>query len=691
MGGKKKGLSKEIRKFIFIMTMSQIFYSRLLISLILVLPIISFSNPVKNNEIDSLNRLIDNTTDKTERVNLLNDLAFAYYSKALYEESIESLKKALNLSEDTGNKKGIARSAGNLAIVYQELGNYQMSIDFQFKSLKIYEALADSLGVANCLSSIGNAYAGQGLLSESIKKQKEALRIYELLNNTDGVALALSNLGHEYSQIRDYITALEFEEKALLLYRNLKDETQIARMLNNIGAIYYNQGTYDKALDYYSEALQLRVKNGDKPGAATTLINFAALYIKKNDFENALVYAEKSLALSQEIGVLVNINEAYRVLSEVYALKGNITEELKYFKLYTATKDSLLNENSATQMIKMSAIYETDKKQKKIELLNQEKEKNEAIASEQEKRKNVIIYSSIAVLSIVIIFSIFLYNRYRLTKLQNKIIEEKNKDITDSINYAQKIQSSILPNDEDFKIAFPESFVLYIPKDIVSGDFYWISTNPNEFPAIDKAKGENWKVKNPLIAAVDCTGHGVPGSLMSMLGNSLLNKIVDTHKISKPNEILNALRTEIINSLKQHGENENKDGMDIAVCAVYEDKIEFAGANNPIYIIRKNGILEEIKADKMPIGYSASELKPYKNHTVKMEQGDSFYMFTDGYADQFGGKEEKKFKYKQLKGLLTSIYSEPMDAQKKVLNETIEKWKGANKQTDDILIIGIKV
>lgn len=388
---------------------------------------------------------------------------------------------------------------------------------------------------------------------------------------------------------------------------------------------------------------------------------------------------------------MVNINEAYRVLSEAYKLIGYTAEELKYYKLYTQTKDSLLNENSATQMIKMSAIYETDKKQKEIELLNQEKEKNETISAEQEKRKNVIIYSSIAILAIVTFFSIFLFKRYRLTKQQNKIIEEKNKDITDSINYAQKIQSSILPSDEDFKIAFPESFVLYKPKDIVSGDFYWIGTNPNEFPAIDKAKGENWKVKNPLIAAVDCTGHGVPGSLMSMLGNSLLNKIVDTHKITKPNEILNALRIEIINSLKQHGENENKDGMDIALCIAYDDKIEFAGANNPIYIIRKNGILEEIKADKMPIGYSGLELKPYINHSVQMEKGDSFYLFTDGYADQFGGKEEKKFKYKQLKELLISIYSEPMETQKEVLNETIEKWKGVNEQTDDILIIGIKV
>jgi serine phosphatase RsbU (regulator of sigma subunit)/tetratricopeptide (TPR) repeat protein len=671
--------------------MFRFFYQYLFVVPFLLSPLTALSFHGENNKIDSLNRIINTISDDAKSIDLLNELAFEYYSQSRYKESIETLKKALELSEESGNKKGIAMSAGNLSIVYQELGSLELAIDLKFTSLKISEELKDSLGIARTLTSLGNIYSDQGLFSKAIKQHEDALKIFERYKDTSNIASTLSNLGAAYNENKDFDNALKYYDKALLLYQNLKDEKQVARMLNNIGANYYNQELWDEAMGYYKNALELREAIQDKVGIATTLINIAQVYLKKKDPENALYYAKKSLLLSKEIHVLRNISESYLVLSESYALKNNKTEELKYFKLYSQTKDSLLSENSANQLIKMSAIYEADKKQKEIELLNKEKEKQETIVIEQEKRKNLIIYSSTAIILVVVFFSIFLYRRYKVTKTQNKIIEEKNKDITDSINYAKKIQTSILPNDEDFRVAFPESFVLFKPKDIVSGDFYWISTNPNEFPAIDKAKGESWKVKNPLIAAVDCTGHGVPGSLMSMLGNSLLNKIVDTHKISKPNEILNALRTEIINSLKQHGENENKDGMDIALCVVYDDKIEYAGANNPIYIIRKNGALEEIKADKMPISYSGAELKPYTNHAVKVDKGDSFYIFTDGYADQFGGKEEKKFKYKQLKELLVSINSKPMENQKKILNETLEKWMGTAEQTDDILIIGVRV
>jgi len=257
---------------------------------------------------------------------------------------------------------------------------------------------------------------------------------------------------------------------------------------------------------------------------------------------------------------------------------------------------------------------------------------------------------------------------------QLSIIEEKNKNILDSINYAKRIQQAILPGDEEIKKAFPDSFILYKPKDVVSGDFYW-------FAQRDEKK---------LIAAVDCTGHGVPGAFMSMIGSALLNEIVNEKNISEAGKILNILRESIIRSLKQTGaQGEQKGGMDISLCVIENNRAQFAGANNPIWMILK-GEFKEIKGDKQPIGIHIFS-KPFTSHNIEIQKGDCLYIFSDGYADQFGGDQGKKFKYRQLQETLVSIYEKPMGEQKKTLNDIIEKWRGTLEQIDDILVIGIRI
>lgn len=253
-------------------------------------------------------------------------------------------------------------------------------------------------------------------------------------------------------------------------------------------------------------------------------------------------------------------------------------------------------------------------------------------------------------------------------------IEEKNKNILDSINYAFRIQQAILPNHDEIKKAFPDSFVLYKPKDVVSGDFYWFAE----------------KNDKKFIAAVDCTGHGVPGAFMSMIGSALLNEIVNDKKIIFADEILNALREGVIKSMKQTGaEGENKDGMDIALFVLNHNSAEFSGANNPLWVISNNE-LTEIPGDKQPIGIH-SKTGLFTRNTLSFEKNDCIYIFTDGYADQFGGTAGKKFKYKKLKELLLEIHKNPMDEQKQILEQTIETWKGSLEQIDDILIIGIRI
>lgn len=270
-----------------------------------------------------------------------------------------------------------------------------------------------------------------------------------------------------------------------------------------------------------------------------------------------------------------------------------------------------------------------------------------------------------------------LADAFRQLHLKHEIIEEKNKEITDSINYAKRIQSALLPSENDLKNIFPESFILFKPKDIVSGDFYWMTKTENYF----------------FYATADCTGHGVPGGFMSMLGCSFLNEIIVENKIHEPAEVLNRLREKVIHALKQTGSSgENKDGMDIVLARINHTKNEmtYAAANNEFYLIR-NGEMQFFAPDKQPVGFYSEQQKPFSQKTIELLPEDSIYTFTDGYADQFGGEKGKKLKYKNLEQLLLVNHKHPFEQQKSEYDLFIEKWKGELEQNDDICLIGIKI
>ena len=267
--------------------------------------------------------------------------------------------------------------------------------------------------------------------------------------------------------------------------------------------------------------------------------------------------------------------------------------------------------------------------------------------------------------------------------VQRDQIASKNQEITDSINYAEKIQTAVLPSKKLLNEIITDHFIIYRPKDIVSGDFYWFTQTDKYF----------------IIAAADCTGHGVPGAFMSMLGITLLNEIVNNRNIVEAKEILNELREAVKKSLRQEGNyNEQKDGMDIALCVLNnkEQTLQYAGANNPLYIIRKNSEskeheLLEYKADRMPIGIFPKDHLSFNNNDIKLEEDDRIYMFSDGFADQFGGEKGNKFKSKNLKNLILSVQDKSMEEQKKWMENSLDEWQGNYNQVDDILLIGIKI
>ncbi len=262
-------------------------------------------------------------------------------------------------------------------------------------------------------------------------------------------------------------------------------------------------------------------------------------------------------------------------------------------------------------------------------------------------------------------------------EIQRDEIADKNRSITDSIEYAKRIQNAVLPSQELAQEILPEHFILFRPRDIVSGDFYWMTKKGNKI----------------VVIAADCTGHGVPGAFMSMLGVSFLNEIVNRHQVTSADVILNSLRTDIKKTMGQKGkEGEAKDGMDIALCIIdlEEMKMQYAGAYNPLYLYRNNELIE-YKADRMPIGIYVKEKESFTNNLIDLQKGDVFYIASDGYQDQFGGEDGQKFKTKNYKELLLEIHQKPMAEQREILDKTIDEWRGEWEQVDDIIIVGIRV
>jgi serine phosphatase RsbU (regulator of sigma subunit) len=263
----------------------------------------------------------------------------------------------------------------------------------------------------------------------------------------------------------------------------------------------------------------------------------------------------------------------------------------------------------------------------------------------------------------------------------NEAISKQNSEIRDSISYAQRIQSAMMPPEGYFNELLDEAFILYKPRDIVSGDFFWIK-QVNQFI---------------ILAAADCTGHGVPGAFMSLLGISFLNEIVLTKEITEASQVLNELRRQIKHSLRQHGQpDEAKDGIDMALCAIDQKNrtMQYAGAFNPLYLIREeksNAELIEFKADRMPLGYYHGKDRAFTHHDIQLEIGDTFYIFSDGFIDQKGGPEQKKFMSKKFKKLLLEIHDEPMFDQKNKLEQALRQWMGDQPQIDDILVVGVRV
>ncbi|MGP8214027.1 MAG: tetratricopeptide repeat protein [Bacteroidia bacterium] len=662
------------------------------------------ASPSPYGEIDSLRNLLKTEKNDTNKVNTLNVLSGKFEDISSYDSSIICANNALTLANSLPPGKGTLRGIGSalrtLGIIYYSQSNYPKALEYDFKALTIDQEIGDKRSIANNLGNIGSIYYISGNNPKAIEYALKALDIDNQVGNKNGSAANLGNLGNILTGEGNYSKALEYEFQALAIDSELGNNNIIAYVLSCIGTTYLYQGNYSGALKYNFKALAIDRIIGNNIGIAQDLLDVGDSYAKEKNNKQAKSYLDSALELSQRIGEKDIEKGAYKDLSELDSATGDYKKGWEDYKNYIVYRDSLVNEANTKKTVQAEMSFEFEQKQAAEKA---EQDKKDAIVEQERKRQATIRNSFIGGFILMLALAFFIYRGYRQkqkanilmtrqkkeVERQKVLVEDKNREILDSITYAKYLQEAILPPLSLIKQYFPESFVLYKPKDIVAGDFYWVAPHQTSPP-----EGREFMEGSILIAAADCTGHGVPGAMVSVVCSNALDRTVKEFHITEPGKILDKVRELVLETFEK-SENNVQDGMDISLAAISRQplansiEVKWSGAFNPLWYVHE-GELNEIKADKQPIGMYYGE-KPFTTHTLNIKKGDTLYLFTDGYADQFGGPEGKKFKYKQFQQLIMDNSQLTMEEQKAELEKTLNEWKGELGQMDDILIIGIKI
>ncbi len=674
--------------------------------------------------IDSLLLQLKKTTD-TANINTLVRLADQYMYKGKMEDAQKCLIEAGEKNAKIKNRSCEVFIALKNALFHYKKSEFRLSYELCEEILLATVELGDKNKIAECKTYMGMNSGRLGDFKKALNFYQEAQPLLEATNNIPGQMRIYSNIAGVYFDQLDYKMAIVYFQKTLDLAVKTNDKKIIGQSFNNLGSAIQNSGDSKQAKEYYLKAAEINLAAENKNNLAYNYMNLASCELEEGDAEKAREYNEKALKiftnfndpysivgclcvegdiyikekkiakavevfeqalkLAEKIRSPLLLERTYRDLANVYDLAGDYKKSVIFHKRHMRTKDSIVNDEIRQEVTKKQLYYEFDKKhlsdsleyQAKQKYLQQEVENNARRASLQ---RNISIISLVSLL-LVGALAFLIYRGLKKNKLANKMIAIKNKEILDSFYYAKKIQLALLPSTEMLKFALPDSFVLFKPKDIVSGDFYWMYWVNSE---------------TILIAVGDCTGHGVPGAMVSVVCSNALNRAAKEFGITDPGKLLDKVRELVIENFAE-STSEVKDGMDISLCKINiknspkkrDVSIEWAGANNPLWYTAGNCIIE-IDADKQPIGNSERQ-RPFNTNEVELQKNEMLFLFTDGYADQFGGPKGKKFKYRPFQDVLIKNHTSHVDKQKEELELIFDAWKGELEQVDDVCIIGIRV
>ncbi|MCB9223664.1 MAG: SpoIIE family protein phosphatase [Crocinitomicaceae bacterium] len=700
---------------------------------IVVLLVLTFGQQLSyaqnRHKIDSLRIAYDYSENPMERVYIQIKIADAYYSLRSTDTSIFEYRKAIGIiPPDSLELKG--KTLERLSFAYRQKEDMKGMLNTQLLTRDLYEkAHVKPYLMARSCQLLGRTYYEMGVYDSAMVYYMDAKKLYEendIVHEDYGYLLHF--IGSVFKRQDDYEMACEYYEQeieygrkhnlklveveglslsglciedpyellkidleCLRIYQELNKGMSMGITLTYLAEDYLKLDMEDSAMYYYEKAIETYEKEGEISLLGATLSDYALMLIDLGKF----ALAEKNLKRAEELAAKTGIKQQIRYWTLYGAYfnlryeQGRYKEAVDYQKLMFAYRDSSRNQEHQDAILEMEVKYNDEKQKAQLAILAKDNElakKENLLAKEEAETQSFIKKIFMVGGFIVLLLGVFVFIKYRESQKQKLIISEqksemefqkdlvdaKNKDIIDSMVYASSIQKAIITSEEYISKMFPDFFVFYQPRDIVSGDFYW---------AYEAESGKK------LIAIGDCTGHGVPGAMMSMLGTAFLNEIVIEKKIETPADIMNSLREQVKRSLKG---DQRKDGMDMCFCTVEGNTLTFCGANLPLYIFR-NGEFIQLKGEKQPIGYVPTGEQPFTDQTFELSKGDVIYMFSDGYADQFGGPKGKKYKYKSFREKLADISMLPISKQKEIIDEEFEIWKGDLEQLDDVCVMGIKI
>lgn len=610
-----------------------------------------------------------------------------YYERAEYKSSIENYELAIKIFKELGLKLKEAKAILGIAPNFSMLGDIKKSLNYNLNGLKILELLRDSIEVARAYNNIGNLYEKLDDATQAIYYFKKGIQLSKKIGNKKQLGTAYYNISRTLLALNKNAEADTNLYAAYIIFKDLNYKMGLSYVLQNMALSATEKDDFYKAKQFYHEGIELANEINDKNILAYSYGGLADVFMKEKKYSEVISQLQIAMPIANEVQDMELEISLYSKYSEAYYALGDYRKSIDNHILYSKLKDSLFKVNSSQEIAEMQAKYDAEKKDQENQLLTT---KNN-LSNETIQRQKITGYFIVAglVLTLGLLFFIFkgllnqkkanriIESEKRETEKQTMLVEEKNKEITDSIVYASRIQKAMLTSETYIKRYFDNFFVLFKPKDIVSGDFYW-------------AYHEGDKT---YFVTADCTGHGVPGAMMSMLSINLLNEIICERKIEDPHQILNVMRKEIIKALNsEDSKEEGNDGLDCVILIFNHVtlNLQYACANNSFYILRNQELIQS-KADKMPVGKSPRETEGFVLNEVQLQPDDLVVTLTDGFADQFGGPKGKKFKYKPLEQLLLSNKDLPLDELKDELNTTINSWRGNLEQVDDICIIGIKI